>query len=441
MTRHVIVGGGIAGLSAAEALRAADPRADITLVGAEPDGFYSRPGLAYLLAGEIPERQLTIRTAAELRELMLDRVVDEVTAVDPAAHTVTLARHGALPYDRLLLATGSAAVPPDFPGGDLDGVVQLDDLASARHLLGRARRARTAVVVGGGPTAVELAEGLAARGLQVHYLLRGARYWASVLDPAESRLIEEALEEHGIVLRRHTRVAQVIARGGRVAGVATSTGDAIPCELVAVAVGVRPRLGLARAAGLALDRGVRVNDQLETSARDVFAAGDLAQVRDPETGVARLDALWSSALAMGHAAGRAMAGDTTPYRATPSLNVTRLGQLTTTIIGNVHEAGAGDGDDDLIAVTRGDSERWRAVPEARAFHERGKRSRVRVLVGARHAVGAVVVGDAVVSRALCRLVRDRVDLSAVRAALLAEPDRAVARLVALGAEERDAARA
>jgi NADPH-dependent 2,4-dienoyl-CoA reductase/sulfur reductase-like enzyme len=435
VTRHVIVGGGIAGLSAAEALRAADPRADITLVGGERHPFYSRPGLAYLLAGEIPERQLTIRTAAELRELMLDRIVDDVTAVDTAAHTVTLARHDPLRYDRLLLATGAAAVPPDFPGADLDGVLQLDDLDGARRIVEHARRARTAVVVGGGPTAIELAEGLAARGLTVHYLLRGARYWAGVLDPVESRLVEEALERDGVVIHRHTRVARAIARGGRLGAVETASGVTIECDLVAVAIGVRPRLALARGAGLAVDRGVLVDEHLASSAPDVFAAGDVAQVLDAESGVARLDVLWSSALAEGRAAGRAMAGDTTPYRRPPSVNVTRLGGLTATIIGAVGEAGAEEADQDLLAVTRGDSESWRAARGARAFHERGARSRVRVLVGERAAVGAVVIGDSLASRALCRLVRERTDLSALRPELLGDPEHAVARLVALGGEE------
>jgi NADPH-dependent 2,4-dienoyl-CoA reductase/sulfur reductase-like enzyme len=441
MTRHVIIGGGIAGLSAAEAIRAADRRADITLIGAEAHGFYSRPGLAYLLAGEIPERQLTIRTPAEIRDLMLDRLVEEVTAIDAAAHTVTTARHGTLRYDRLLLATGAASVPPDFPGAQLDGIVQLDDLESARRLIARAREATTAVVVGGGPTAVELAEGLAARGVRVQYLMRGARYWSGVLDPAESRLIEDALEADGITIHRHTNVARVIAAGDAVDAIETTSGEVIACDLVAVAIGVRPRLCLARTLGLTTDRGVLVDEHLETSTQDIFAAGDVAQIADPETGIARLDALWSTALASGRAAGRAMAGDTTPYRPAPGLNVTRLGRLTTTIIGAVRDDGDRHDDEDLVAVTRGDSERWRVDGHARAFHDRGTRSRVRVLVGERHAVGAVVMGDAVASRALCRLVRERADLTAIRPTLIADPDHAVARLVSLGAEARDAPRA
>ena len=295
-------------------------------------------------------------------------------------------------------------------------------------------------MVGGGPTAVELAEGLSARGVRVHYLMRGARYWAGVLDPAESRLIEDALEADGIMIHRHAKVARAIAIGSAVTAIETTSGETIPCDLIAVAIGVRPRLGLAHAIGLAVDRGVLVNQNLETSTRDVFAAGDVAQITDPEIGVARLDALWSTALTSGRAAGRAMAGDTAPYRPAPSLNVTRLGRITMTIIGAARVDSERADDEDLVAVTRGDSERWRAPGHARAFHDRGTRSRVRVLVGERHAVGAVVMGDAVASRALCRLVRERTDLTAIRSTLLADPDHAVARLVELGAEERNASR-
>ncbi len=248
MRRHVIVGGGIAGLSAAEALRAVDSGADITLIGAESHPFYSRPGLAYLLAGEVPERQLTLRSAPELRELALDRVVDQVTAIDTAAHTVTLAHHEPLGWDRLLIATGAAAVAPDFPGAELDGVVQLGSLGDARRIIELSRGASAAVVVGGGPTAVELAEGLAARGLHVHYLLRGGRYFADVLDVVESRLVEEALQRQGIELHHHTRIGRVLGKAGRVSAVETATGAILPCRLVAVATGVRPRLEMARAA-------------------------------------------------------------------------------------------------------------------------------------------------------------------------------------------------
>ncbi len=132
-----------------------------------------------------------------------------------------------------------------------------------------------------------------------------------------------------------------------------------------------------------------------------------------------------------------MAGATQPFRPAPSLNVTRLGHMIITIVGAVRESSAdADEDSDLVAVTHGDSEGWRVAAHGRAFHEQGARSRVRVLVGERRVVGAVIVGDAAASRALCRLIHERTDVSALRPQLLAEPDSAVTRLVALGLAAR-----
>lgn len=436
MRRYVVVGGGIAGLSAAEAIRAAEPSAEITLIGAEPAHFYSRPGLAYLIAGAIPERQLTIRSRAELRELALDHVAGEATALDARAHTITLRSGRTLAYDRLLVATGARSLRPDFAGADLDGVLTLDGLEDARHLIGAARRARHAIVVGGGPTAFELAEGLNARGVEVTYLLRGARYWAGVLDPVESRVAEDALAGGGVSIRHHTRVVRAVGRKGRLEAVETEDGRGLPCDILAVAIGVAPRTELARAAGAAVGRGVLVDARLRTSLDDVFAAGDVAELADVGRAGSRLDALWSSALAEGTWAGRSMAGATEPYRPPPSLNVTRLAGVTTTVVGAVGTHAHAD-DGDVLTITRGDSEGWRARPWTRAFEEHGPVFRARVLVAGPRAVGAVVMGDAAASRALSCLVRRQVDLSPLAAELAADPGHAVARLVELGARAEE----
>ena len=430
------MGTGIAGLSAAEAVRASDPRAEITLVGREREPFYSRPGLAYLLAGSIPERQLQIRTKQDLRELAAELRTDQVTRVDPEAHEVTLAAGGSMPYDRVLLATGSAAVRPDLDGATLDGVHFLDDLEDARSLVSRAKRAKTAVVLGGGPTALELAEGLAARGLRVHYLLRGARTWAGVLDPVESRIVEDALEGRGVAIHRRTQVVRVLGASGRVEAVRTDADETIRCDLLAIAIGVRPRLDLARQVGVRIDRGIVVDERFETSVADVLAAGDVAQIPDPNAGGSRLDALWSSALAAGRAAGRALAGDTGHFAPTAGVNVTRLAGIPTTIIGAVGDPHGAAVDADLVSINRGDSEAWRTSADGWAFEERRAACRIRVVVGERHVLGAVVMGDVVASRALVRLVEQRIDVSAIRAAAGGDPTVAIARLVALGENGR-----
>ena len=299
-------------------------------------------------------------TEHDFDRLRLRRLHARVASLHPQTHEVTLDDGRRLPYDRLLLATGSLAAIPPLPGVDLDGVVKLDDLDDARRILKRCRRGRTAVVVGGGITALEIVEGLRARNVRTHYFLRGERYWSNVLDETESRIVEHRLQEEGVQIHYHTELAEILGKRGRVAGVLTQDGHRIDCALVAIAIGVRPRTELAEGAGLATERGIQVDEYLQTSAPDVFAAGDAAQVFDPFSGKSVLDTLWGVAVTQGRIAGQNMAGQAMPYHKAVPFNVTRLAGLTTTIIGTV---GRGR-DKDLLGIARGDSETWRQLPDA-----------------------------------------------------------------------------
>ncbi|HEX6373790.1 MAG TPA: FAD/NAD(P)-binding oxidoreductase [Longimicrobium sp.] len=426
MRRYVVVGTGIAGLSACEAVRARDRFAAITVVGEEPHPFYSRPGLAYLLTGSVPEKRLYVRTPAEVAALGLERIHARAAALDTAAYRLALEDGRSIGYDRLLLATGAVSIPPEFEGGELDGVMRLDGLDQARAMMRRARRRAAAVVVGGGSTALEIVEGLHAQGMRVHYFLRGDRYWSKVLDAVESAIVEERLEEEGVRIHRRTEVARAVGENGKLVAVETVAGERIACEVLAVAVGIRPRLELARAAGIETDRGVSVNPLLETSAPDVFAAGDVAQVLDPTTGRAELDALWNSALRMGRAAGDSMAGAGEPYQKNVPMNVTRVAGLVTTVIGAV----GGGKDPDLKTMTRGQSESWTARGPSTTVQKRHGTDRVRVLLGERTVQGAIVMGSQVLSHPIARLVADRVDVSSIRPACAADPATALHRLLA-----------
>ncbi len=413
---YVIVGAGVAGIAAAETLRIQDPTAQITLVSDDPAGFYSRPGLAYYLSGLIPEDQLFPRSPAELRALQLNWVQAHAIELEPQAQRLTLADGQRLNYDRLLLATGARAVPPAFPGADLDGVVTLDSLADARQIVRRARRGGSAVVVGGGITALELAEGLCARGCRVAYLLRGGRYWANLLDAEESQLVETHLRADGISLHHHTQIQQAIGERGRLVAVETSDGAHIPCQLLAVAIGTRPQVELARSGGLVLDRGILTDEYLETSVPAVLAAGDVAQVYDLESGQATLDTLWATARAHGVAAAATMAGTPTAYRREVALNVTLLAGIPTTLIGALGSAN----DADLVAIARGDSETWRTAAPAWVVVERHLVNRVRLMLGERTIRGALLMGDQSLAYPLQRLIAGRADITPLRDALLAD---------------------
>ena len=412
--RYIIIGSGVAGVAAIEAIRKNGMSGEIVMVGDDPHGFYSRPGLAYFLTGELHDKALFPRTREDYVRLHFKFHKSRVTKLLPSEKAIELDGKSHLSYDKLLIAVGAQAIPLTVPGANLEGVVKLDHLEDARKILKFARRGKTAVVVGGGITALELAEGLLSRGVKVHYLLRGDRYWSNVLDDFESRIIERRLQEEGVTLHFHTELAEITGRS-RVNGIRLKDGRAMRCDMVAYAIGIKPRIELARNAGISVDRGILTNEYLQTNHEDIFAAGDVAQVFDPVTGRSVIDSLWHLARDQGHTAGLNMTGERKTYVRNTPFNVTRLAGLTTTIIGSV---GHGH-DDDIVGIARGDSETWRQLPDAIVAQSGFDVNRVRLMVGEKTLIGAVVMGDQTISAPLQRIVRDRMDITSMRDKLLA----------------------
>jgi NAD(P)H-nitrite reductase large subunit len=259
-----------------------------------------------------------------------------------------------------------------------------------------------------------LAEGLAARGMKTHYFLRGNRYWSDVLDEAESEIVQSRLRHEGVVMHLETQIEEALGERGRIKAVRTKAGETIPCDVLGVAIGVRPRIDLARQAGLKVNKGILVDEFLQTSAPDVFAAGDCAEVFDRRTGVAALDVLWPIALAHGQVVGENMAGGRRAYLKEVPFNVTMLTGLRVTIIGAV----GGGTNEDLVAITRGESESWRLAPQAWVVSDRSDVNRVRLLIDERRIVGALVMGDQKWSRPLQQMIVARADISSIRPALV-----------------------
>lgn len=404
---YIIVGTGPSAIAAAEAIREKDHNSNITLIGEDKNGFYSRPGLAYYLSGEISERQLFLRKAESFHQIKTRAV-----ALRPEAHQIITEDGRSFAYDRLLLATGSTANKISIPGSDLEGVVALDNLEDARQMISMTRQSKSAVVVGGGITALEIVEALVTRGVKTHYLLRSDRYWPCVLDRMESAIVEKRLKDRGVQIYYQCPLSRIIGKGNRVAAVETADGEKIDSQLVAVAIGVQPRLELAASAGLRTERGILTDEFLQTSAPDIFAAGDVAQAFDISSGKSVLDTLWRKAIVQGQVAGKNMAGERIPYHKGVPFNVTRLAGLTTTIIGNVGQND--DKDEDLMSIARGDSETWRQLPQVMAIQWDFKVNRTRVMVGRNSVTGAVIMGDQTLSRPLHELIANKVDITAIR---------------------------
>jgi NAD(P)H-nitrite reductase large subunit len=418
VARYVIIGSGIAGFSAAQTLRGLDPGAEVLMVSEDPHGFYSRPGLAYYLTGEIPETQLFPFTKKGRLNLDIQQVNTLVTRINPAAHWIDLEKGGRLVYDRLLLATGARSITMDIPGIALEGLVKLDDLEDTRHIIARVHRAKTAVVVGGGVVGIELVEGLVARGVKVHYLLRGEWFWPNILSEVESRMIEQYLAHDEVTLHHRTEIAEILGKKGKVAGIRTSGGEVIRCDMVAIGIGVRARLELAREAGLKTDRGILVDEYLQTSASDIYAAGDAAQIYDPQTGKSIIDNLWFPGRKQGSIAAMNIAGQKQAYSRSVATNVLRLAGVMTTIIGAV---GTGR-DEGYITTMRGSSETWQQLPNAIATENGTDVSHIRLIINDQVLLGALVMGDQKISRPLRDLVNNRVDISPIRDRLMKSGD-------------------
>ena len=414
MTRYVIIGTGISGFAAAQALSSLEPAVEIILVSDDPHGFYSRPGLAYYLTGEIPEKQLFPFIKKSKLKPDVQRVFGRVLRLDPSSHSIDIDTQGALIYDRLLLATGARSIPLDVPDGDLRGVVKLDDLEDTRQILSQIRHTKTAVVIGGGVVAIELVEGLVAQGVKVHYLLRGDWFWSNVLAEAESRMVEHNLAHDGVTLHHRTEIGEILSKKGNVSGVRTTAGDVIGCDMLAVGIGVKACKELAQAAGLKTDRGILVNEYLQTSEPDIYAAGDVSQIYDPLSGHSSIDNLWYPGRKQGRIAALNMTGQNQVYQRAVATNVLRLAGVMTTIIGAIGSGRV----ESQVYTSRGSSETWQQLPNTITTESGTEVSQLRLMVGEQTLLGALVMGDQKISRPVRELINNQVDITPIREQIL-----------------------
>ncbi len=275
--RYVIVGNGVAGVTAAQALVQADPNGETHIFGREPYPYYRRPQLWELIAGQIEQEAVFYRPAEWYAERGIHLHLGiEVVALDPAAHSVTLADGTRVPYDRLLLATGGRAFVPECEGNDREGVFTLRTLDDALAIKAYAQKVSTALVIGGGLLGLETARALATAGLKVTVVEFFPYLLPRQLDAEGAQVLQALLEAQGIEVVTGATTEAILgtpcAECIRLKG-----GTILAGELVLFSTGMRSEVELARAAGLGVNRGVVVDEHLQTSAPDVYAAGDVAE--------------------------------------------------------------------------------------------------------------------------------------------------------------------
>ncbi|HEX4111309.1 MAG TPA: FAD-dependent oxidoreductase, partial [Stellaceae bacterium] len=395
VTEHlVVVGNGMAGMRTVEELEARAPgRYRITVCGAEPHTNYNRIALSSVLAGDKSLDEIVINPRAWYEEHGIELVTgDAVVKIDPMAKTVTAASGRVTHYDKLLLAVGSKPIAPPIPGLALPGVRAFRDIADVEAMIDAAETKQRAVVIGGGLLGLEAAWGLKRRGMSVAVVHLMPTLMERQLDAPAGQLLHRDLDRRGIAFFTNAQTEEIYGTE-RAEGVRLADGRDVPADLVVLAIGVRPNIDLAKQAGLDINRGIVVGDDMRTSDADIFAVGECVEHNGQTFGL--VAPLWEQA----KICAARLAGDTeaayVPQAVFTSLKITGV---------DVFSAGAltaADADDDEITL-----------------HD-AKRGVYKKLVLRRdRVIGSVLYGDVADGTWYVQLVRQGKDVAALRDRLI-----------------------
>lgn len=406
--RLVVVGNGMAAMRAVEALLSRAPsRYGITVIGAEPHANYNRIMLSSVLAGEKTVDEIVINPRGWYEDNAIALLTGRaVAAIDRAAKTVEIADGTKIPYDKLLLGTGSKPLAPPIPGLGLPGVHAFRDIADVEAMVAASRCYRRAVVIGGGLLGLEAAWGLKRRGMSVAVVHLMPTLMERQLDPTAGELLRRDLDNRGIAFFTDGQTEEILG-SERAEGVVLADGRRIAADLVVLAIGIRPNIDLARAAGLDVNRGLLVGDDMRTSDPDIFAVGECIEHNGQVFGL--VAPIWEQA----RVCGARLAGDEAAVYAPPpvftSLKITGI---------DVFSAGA------LAAADEADEEI--------TLHDARRGIYKKVILRDDRIVGSVLYGHVADGPWYVQLMREKTDVSAFRDKLVfgrAFADQAVAAAV------------
>ncbi|MEM8732332.1 MAG: nitrite reductase large subunit NirB, partial [Pseudomonadota bacterium] len=395
MQKLIVIGAGMASGRVIEHLVETAPGAyDITLFNAEPRGNYNRIMLSPVLAGDKTYDEIVTHEDAWYAEYGVTcRFGEKIIAIDTVARTVTADNGDVLAYDKLLFGTGSNPVMIPLPGHDLDGVIAYRDLEDTERMMSL-EAGQKAVVIGGGLLGLEAAAGMAARGIDVTVVHLMDHLMERQLDEAAGYLLRKALIDKGITVKCSANSKEILGEGGKVRALVLDDGTELPCALLVMAVGIRPNVALAKAAGLAVGRGIHVDDQMVTSVEDVLAVGECVEHNGTLFGlVAPLydQAKVAAQTLLGHDA-----------RFVQKELSTKL-KVTGCDLFSAGDFADGEGREDIV------------------FRDPGRGIYKRLIIEDQRIIGAVFYGDTADSNWFFGLMRDKTDISQMRETLIFGP--------------------
>jgi NAD(P)H-nitrite reductase large subunit len=310
----VIIGNGIAGITCARHVRKQND-IQITVISAETDYFYSRTALMYIYMGHMRFQDTKIYEDWFWSKNEIDLCRGYVKKIDTDLKAVFLEDGQKFTYDKLLIATGSKSNKFGWPGQDLPGVQGLYSYQDLELMDENTKGIQRAVIVGGGLIGIEVSEMLQSRKINVTFLVREEFYWDNILPREEAKMIGEHIQEHGIELRLKTGLKEILPdENGRVGKVVTEFNEEIPCQFVALTPGVHPNIDVVRDSKVQTNRGILVNNFLETNIPDVYAAGDCAEIIvEEEEKRNRIEQLWYTGRMQGKIAAQNILGNKVKY--------------------------------------------------------------------------------------------------------------------------------
>jgi NAD(P)H-nitrite reductase large subunit len=310
----IIIGNGITGITCARNIRKKNSDATITVISDESEHFYSRTALMYIYMGHMKYENTKPYEDWFWSKNRINLIQATVNYLNTVDKSIELEDSRILNYDKLVLATGSIPNNFGFPGEDLNGVQALYNLQDLAKMEKNTSNISSAVIVGGGLIGIEMAEMLHSRNISVTMLIRENAYWANVLPQQEAQLIGNHLNKHGIQLKFNTELQEIRTIDQvNVHSIVTKQKETIDCQFLGITTGVKPNIKFLKNSSIEIEKGILVNEFLETNIPDVFAAGDCAQFRFAKNGEAPIEQLWYTGKIQGETLANTICGNKTTY--------------------------------------------------------------------------------------------------------------------------------
>lgn len=308
-----IIGNGISGVTTARFLRKQSDH-EITLISSETDYFFSRTALMYIYMGHMRFEDTQPYEPFFWKKNRINLKKGHVRTIDFKEQELQFTEGDKLPYDKLVLALGSKPNKFGWPGQDLEGVGGMYSYQDLEYMEAHSEELQRAVIVGGGLIGIEMAEMFHSRHIPVTFLVREKSYWNAVLPTEESAMVNRHIKKSGIDLRLETELKEIVDDGnGKACAAITNTGERIECGFVGLTAGVSPNTKFLKDTALEMERGIMVNEHLETNQPNVYAIGDCAQMRNPLPGRRPVEAIWYTGRMMGEVVAYNICGKATAY--------------------------------------------------------------------------------------------------------------------------------